>query len=373
MMNFTFIPSAVAFMLFLACSTSRQALSQDPGHGPMEVKHILFVGDSFTHGRYLPVRTYHNIPGTGGIGSTKPSAYVVDENFGTNITARMESTPGEYSPWGGIPGIFAELAHEANLPYDVHIEAISATTLGKNYEAARDVIAQPLWDDVVLQEASFEPIPSALSQNEKSNPQAFCAAVATIERGVHEAASQADIYLYSTWAPADTAYRDTTADGQAFTDDKFRQSLEALTVAYRDAYASAALHDERIRDIAPVGDAWALAWREAVANPDPYAGSAPGVALSFGYQAGSEPSTIDVPTDAGFHHPSKYGAYLNALVLFETITESDVRMFGERERAAGDLGISGQIAAALQRVAWEAGEARRTTGNKIESDPCASR
>jgi hypothetical protein len=365
-------PIAVASLIVLVCCTVQSARSQDLDREPAQTRHILFVGDSFTHGRYLPVRTYHNIPGTGGIGSTKPSAYVVDENYGTNVTARTESTPGEYGPWGGIPGIFAELAHEANLPYDVHIEAISATTLAENYDAARDVIAQPLWNSVVLQEESFEPISATLSQNPKSNPQAFCGAVATIERAVHEVAWQADIYLYSTWAPADTAYLDATADGQAFSDDNFRQFLDSLTVAYRDAYISAAHHDEHIRDIAPVGDAWALAWREGIANPDPYAGSAPGVALSFGYRAGSEPSTKDVPTDAGFHHPSQYGAYLNALVLFETITKTDVRMFGAREQAAEDLGISGQIAVALQQVAWEAGEARRNKDNEIKSDPCAS-
>jgi hypothetical protein len=364
-------PITVSSLLILACCTIQSALSQDVDREPAATKHILFVGDSFTHGRYLPVRTYHSIPGTGGIGLTRPSPYVVDENYGTSVAMRMESSE-EYGPWGGIPGIFAELASEAKSPYDVHIEAISATTLAENYEAARDVIAQPLWDSVVLQEASFEPIPATLSQNSKSDPQAFCGAVSTIEREVHNVASQADIYLYSTWAPADTAYLDTTLDGRSFSDEEFRQALETLTVAYRDAYIGAARNDGHIRGIAPVGDAWALAWREGIANPDPYAGSAPGVALSFGYEAGSQPSTKDVPTDAGFHHPSKYGAYLNALVLFATITNTDVRRFGEHEQAAEDLGISGQVAVALQRVAWEAVETRRRTHGGNEGDPCAS-
>jgi hypothetical protein len=35
------------------------------------------------------------------------------------VTARQESV-SEYGPWGGIPGIFAELASEACLPYKVH-------------------------------------------------------------------------------------------------------------------------------------------------------------------------------------------------------------------------------------------------------------
>ena len=107
--------------------------------------------------------------------TTRPTqgALVVDENFGTTVTARQEGA-SEYGPWGGIPGIFAQLAVEAGLPYDVHIEAISATTLAANYKAAQSVIAQPLWNSMVLQEASFEPITKALSYNSKSNPSAFC-------------------------------------------------------------------------------------------------------------------------------------------------------------------------------------------------------
>jgi len=364
---------ALASAVLLTCFTIQSAVCQDFDHGPLETRHVLFVGDSFTHGRYLPVRTYNNTPGTGGLGSTKPSQFVVDENYNTTVAARMEDMPGEEGPWGGIPGIFAELAHEARLPYDVHIEAISETSLAKNYSVAKDVIAQPLWDAVVLQEASFEPIPSSLTQISNSDPQAFCSAVKTIEQGVHDAAPHADVYLYSTWAPADTAYLDTTANGMSFTADRFLQSLAVLTAAYHDAYVSAAVQDGHIRDIAPVGDAWARAWREGVANPDPYSGSAPGVVLSFDYQPGSEPSTKDVPTDAGFHHPSKYGAYLSGLVLFETVTGVDVRLFGEREEAAEGLGISGQTAVELQQVAWESGARRGETRTDRNSGPCSSK
>ncbi len=330
----------------LLCQETRR---QHPG----DTQHVLFVGDSFTHGRYLPVRTYNNTPSTGGIGSTDPSQRVVDENYETSVEGRKEDTAGEYGPWGGIPGIFAELAHEANLPYDVHIEAISATSLTENYKVASSVIDRSLWNAVVLQEASFEPIPSTLTQNSKSDPQAFIDAVQSIEKGVHAAAPDAGVYLYATGAPADTAYLDATANGASFSSERYLKSLGELTVAYRNAYQTAADRDGHIRAIAPVGDAWALAWLQGVANPDPYAGSAPGVSLSFNYQPGSEPSTKDVPTDAGYHHSSIYGAYLSGLVLFQTITKVDVRTFGAQERAAAELGIPGKVAEQLQRVAWE--------------------
>ena len=343
----------VAYVALLTGIMIGPLLGQDTSHHRSETQHVLFIGDSFTHGRYLPVRTYHNTPGTGGLGSTVASQQVVDENYETTVKGRQEDMAGEYGPWGGIPGIFAELAHEANLPYDVHIEAISATTLSENYKVASGVIDRPLWNAVVLQEASFEPISSTLTQDSKSDPEAFIDAVQTIEQGVHTAAPDADVYLYSTWAPADTAYLDATADGAYFSSDRYLRYLAELTVAYRNAYQLAANRDGHIRAIAPVGDAWALAWLQGIANPNPYEGIAPGVSLSFNYQPKSEPSTEDVPTDAGYHHPSIYGAYLSGLVLFQTITKVDVRTFGAQEHAAADLGIPGKIAEELQRVAWE--------------------
>ncbi len=314
------------------------------------------------------MRTYNNTPNTGGIGSTTASANVVDENFDTTVMARMESQPGETGPWGGIPGIFAELAQEAGLPYNVHIEAISETSLINNYNAAQNVIDQSLWNQVVLQEASFQPIPIALSQDSHSNPSVFCNAVSTIEQGIHNVAPSANVYLYETWAPADTAYEDSFTS--SFSPSAYMASLGELTTAYHNVYLSAATHDGHIAGIAPVGDAWSRAWSENVANPDPYGGSAPGVSLSFGYQPGSEPTTIDNPTDAGYHHPSIFGAYLSGLVLFQKITGTDVRTFGANEQAAATLGISPSVATQLQQVAWESVTQQSALPINQTIDPC---
>jgi hypothetical protein len=188
--------AAVAFAI-TATGCGAATSSTIPANPPKATQHILFVGDSFIHGRYQPVRLYNNTPTTGGLGSTAASAMVVDENFNTKVAARTE-TSSEYGPYGGIPGVFAGLAHEASLPYDVHIEAISATTLAKHYNVAQSVIAQPLWDALVLQEASFENLTGALSYNSASNPSAFCGAVSTIEQGVHAVAPNASVYLYET-------------------------------------------------------------------------------------------------------------------------------------------------------------------------------
>ena len=372
-------PAAVCIGLFtmLGCSTSSNATPVLTSAPVVATKHILFVGDSFTHGRYLPVRTYNNTPGTGGLGSTAASESVVDENFNATDANRMESQ-NEAGPWGGIPGIFAELAMEAGLPYDVHIEAISGTTLTSNFSIEQklkdDVITRPIWDSVVLQEATFEPIPPSLSGNPRSTPANFCSAVISIEQAVHLAAPSARVYLYETGAPADTAYSLSNPSGtmSAFSDSAYLKALQQLTDAYHDAYLSAAKKDTFLAGVALTGDAWSRAWSQGVANPDPYGGSAPGKSLTFDYQPGSDPSTVSSPVSAGFHHPSIYGAYLNALVLFQTITGVDVSAtFKDKtEQAAHDLKIPPDVAVLLQKVASDSVTMQNNTPTATSLDPC---
>lgn len=65
---------------------------------------ILFVGDSFTHGKYEPVLQYNN--------QTHPNG-ITDLNYGLPPSnPRHESHPDEPGPWGGIPGIFSMFAQE---------------------------------------------------------------------------------------------------------------------------------------------------------------------------------------------------------------------------------------------------------------------
>ncbi|ALK34668.1 hypothetical protein bpln_2g24640 [Burkholderia plantarii] len=306
------------------------------------VQHILFVGDSFTHGRYQPVRGYR---AGGAAGSTAASALVVDENFG-QTGARQELEAG---PWGGIPGIFAALAAEAGLQYDVHIEAISQTSLAKNFAAAPAVIAQPLWNAVVLQELSTKPLPLALTGSSLSDPQAFCSSVKTIETAVHAVAPRAGVYLYEPWARADLAQTlagDPSATGFAA---QYQAALTALSDANHDAYYAAAGVDGAIAAVAPVGEAWRLAWSQGVANPDPFAASSLPL-LWYGIEASNDPQ-IGTPDYA---HPGVAGAYLSGLVLFERITGVDVQRFGANELAAQQLGVPAALAVRLQQIATQA-------------------
>jgi len=326
------------------------------------VQHILFVGDSFTHGRYTPVRPYNS----GGTEEDSGSTLVVDENYG-QTGARAELEPG---PWGGIPGIFAEFAFESNLGYDVHIEAISETSLQNNYAAASSIVDQSKWDAVVLQELSTRPLPYALTGDQTSDPRNFCDSVQTIEAGVHGSAPSANVYLYETWPRADLAQTlsgSTAAPGFA---TSYVANLTLLGNSYHNVYYSAAAHDGAIAGVAPAGEAWMRAWAEGIANPDPYTATSAATSalplLWYGLNATNNPS-IPAPD---YLHPSIYGAYLSALVLFQQITGTDARQLGANETAAALLGIPGQVAVQLQQAAWESVTQENPAPINQTVDPC---
>ncbi|MCY0389855.1 hypothetical protein OVY01_22195 [Robbsia sp. Bb-Pol-6] len=324
------------------------------------LQRILFVGDSFTHGRYTPVRTYNS---GGTLDPVTGSALVYDENYGqTGARAELET-----GPWGGIPGIFAEFALEEGLDYDVHIEAISETSLEKNYAAASGVIDQSKWNAVVLQEISAKPLPYALTVSTVSDPAGFCSSVATIEQGVHQVAPAANVFLYETWASGDTAQTLSGTPGTSGYHASYLANLVTLSDADHNAYYSAAAHDGAIAGVAPAGDAWQRAWNEGIANPDPLVTSSLPL-LWYDINATNDPAI----TQADLHHPSIYGAYLSGLVLFQQITGVDVRTLGAAEKAAQQLGIPATAAVRLQQVAWESVTQESAALLDATGDPCAS-
>ncbi len=335
--------TCIAVLLIAGPATAAFA-ADAPGGSPAPAvrapRRILFVGDSLTHGRYAPVRSYGAMRSgsQGGAGT----AQVVDENFG-RTDARAEREPG---PWGGIPGIFARLAVEAGLDYDVHLEAMSATSLAKHDRVASDVIDRPTWDAVVLQELSAKPLPFALTHSRASDPAGFCASVAKLARGIRAAAPQARVYLYETWPRADLAKALAGEPGSDGFHARYVERLADIVAAYRDAFDRARRTDPSIAAVAPVGRAWQRAWATGVADPDPYVRSGAPL-LWYGMRARNDPP-ISRPD---YLHPGVSGAYLSALVLFQRIAGVDVRTFGPREQAAAQLGIAPDLAARLQAVA----------------------
>lgn len=286
---------------------------------------VLFVGNSFTHGKLDSVRLYN-------------AANITDENYG-QTGARAESS--YTGPWGGTPGIFKKFTDQAGLRYEVHIEAISGQPLETHYNSALSVIKQATWDKVVLQDQSTYPIPDSRKGNRKS----FYTYATKLEQAVHQANAQAQVYLYETWARADQTY----PSGQPYSGQPIDTMAQDLHNGYYTQYRT----NGHYAGVAPAGDAWMRAIATGVAMRNPYS---PDVSkLSLWWRTGtSGPGNGNSGNDK--YHPSKWGSYLNACVLFYTLTGVDPRTLGSTEQAAADLAIRPDAAVALQQLAYQQGQ-----------------
>jgi hypothetical protein len=139
--------AAIAATLLLAL-TGREAAA--------DVTNILFVGNSYTHGRYDPALNYnagaasnpsstvvHDLlcPGTGttcgsGVEDTAPVVPTTANTPGGTLAGQLnylQSNPSsqytEVGPFSGVAGIFLQLTEEAGLNYNVSLIAVSSATL----------------------------------------------------------------------------------------------------------------------------------------------------------------------------------------------------------------------------------------------------
>src|SRR4030095_12403220 len=83
---------------------------------------ILFVGNSYTFGRIDPVLSYNsaNVDDM-----TRPRPDLPDPNF--NETGGTRGW--EPHPWGGVPGVFKQLADQAGVEFNVSMSTRNAATL----------------------------------------------------------------------------------------------------------------------------------------------------------------------------------------------------------------------------------------------------
>lgn len=317
------IPCVLCLSMLAAAGSLRaqQPSPPTPAHAA-----ILFVGNSFFHGRFLPVRHYN-------------SAAVTDENFTLPATDhRSDNWPkGENGPFGGIPGIFKKLTDEAGEHYEVHIEAVSATPLEFHAEHAMETIAQPRWDAVVLQEYSTYPLPPERG----GKPDRFVAGATRLERAIHAANPAARVYLYETPPRADLTFPEQAPYKDA---PRF-----AMGTDLHDGYQRAFKEDGHFEAVVPAGDAWLQAMRTGVAVENPYL---PG-----------KPDEVDL-WGSDHYHPGVHGAYLAALVLFEQFTHRGAKTLGADETAARELGITPGEAVRLQTVAEAVNGPAAATGRR---------
>jgi hypothetical protein len=263
--------------------------------GAQDGRSVLFIGNSFTFGFGSPVRFYR--------------ADTVADLNNEGI--------------GGVPALFKSFAQQAGLRYDVSLETRPGSGLDFHLENKLGVIGRRGWDAVVMHGHSLL---------DADKPRDAAKLVLTSQRMaefLRQHNPKVQVYLMATWSRADQIYPENGAWAG--------QPIEAMARDVRAAYEQAA-KASAAKPIIPVGDAWNRAMQSGVADPNPYDGTGAGKINLWTYD---------------HYHASTHGYYLQALVIFGTLTGRDPRSLGENECSAYELGLSRVEVKALQQVAFD--------------------
>jgi len=263
-------------------------------HAAASAETILFVGNSFTFGAESPVQYY------------RPET-VTDLN---------------HDGIGGIPALFKSFTSQAGFDYDVSLETVAGANLDSHYEAKLALLARA-WDHVVLQAYSTLDVNAP---GDASKLIDYSARFASLFQSMNP---RVDLRLVATWSRADQTYLQSG--------HWFGQPIEAMARDVRAGCDLAAGHSLYIGAVVPVGQAWNRAIRDGVAVRNPY--------LKI------QPGQINLWASDGYH-ASTFGYYLEALVIFGSVTGRDPRTLGGKEIAAAELGIAPAKAIKLQKIAF---------------------
>jgi hypothetical protein len=264
-------------------------------NAPASAETILFVGNSFTVGALSPVQGF------------RPET-VTDLNH--------EGT-------GGVPALFKAFTERAGLHYEVSLEAVGGANLDFHYSQKAALITRP-WDHVVLQGYS------TLDQKAPGDASTVVDYSARLTQLFHAQNPRVDVRLVATWSRADQTYLPSG--------HWYGQPIERMALDVRAAYDRAAEHSPAIHAVIPVGQAWNRAMAGDIAARNPL------LPIPTGQ--------IDLWAPDNYH-ASGYGYYLEALVIYGSVTGNDPRTLGDNEAAAAELGIAAAEAHALQQVAFE--------------------
>ena len=256
---------------------------------------VLFVGNSFTYGAGSAVRFYR-------------ADTVTDLN-----------TEGI----GGVPALFKSFADQAGLDYDVYLETRAGSGLDFHLENKLGVIGRRPWDVVVMHGYS------TLDVDKPGDPAKLIATSRQMAEFLRSHNPMVEIHLMATWSRADQTYPPQRPWSG--------KPIEAMARDVRAANDKAA-GAPGIKSVIPVGEAWTRAMQAGVADPNPY--------------DGVEPQKLNLWTYDSYH-ASTHGYYLEALVVFGSLTGRDPRSLGENECSAYELGLASREAKALQQVAFD--------------------
>jgi hypothetical protein len=270
--------------------------------GAAQADTILFVGNSFTFGALSPVWKFH-------------SPTVTDLNGGGV---------------GGVPALFKTFTGEGGLDYTVSLETVGGKDLQYHLDNKRAVIDQA-WDHVILQ--SF----STLDAGKPGDPTSLVASAGVMAKMFRARNPKADVRLTATWSRADLTYLSTG--------HWYGKPIGQMAKDVRAGYDQAAAGSPLIAGVIEVGSAWNRAIDTGFADPNPYDGIEPGKVDLWAYDN---------------YHASSFGYYIEALMVFGSVTGKDPLSLGPKETAAVELGISPAQATAMQQIAHDelAGQAR---------------
>jgi hypothetical protein len=256
---------------------------------------ILFVGNSFTFGSGSAVRFYR--------------ADTVTDLNNEGI--------------GGVPALFKSFTDQAGFDFDVALETRGGSGLDFHLENKLGVIGRRGWDMVVMHGYS------TLDADRPRDGAKLAATSRQMAEFLRGRNPNVDLYLMATWSRADQTYPERGAWAG--------QPIEVMGRDVRAAYDKAAA-DAGIRHVIPVGEAWNRAMQSGVADTNPYDGIDAGKINLWTYD---------------HYHASTHGYYLEALVIFGSVTGRDPRSLGENECSGYELGLSRAEVKSLQQIAFD--------------------
>jgi len=256
---------------------------------------VLFIGNSFTFGSGSAVRFYR--------------ANTVTDLNNEGI--------------GGVPALFKSLTDQAGFDFDVALETRGGVGLDFHLENKLGVIGKRGWDKVVMHGYS------TLDAEKPRDPAKLVATTKQMADFLRAKNPKVELFPMATWSRADETYPAKGAWAG--------QPIEAMARDVRTAYDKAAA-GAGIKSVVPVGEAFTRAMQTGIADPNPYDGIDAGKLNLWTYDS---------------YHASTYGYYLEALVVFGTVTGRDPRSLGQNECSAFELGLSTAQTKALQQVAFD--------------------
>lgn len=257
---------------------------------------ILFIGNSFTYAQGSAVHYYR-------------------ANTVTDLNSQGI---------GGVPALFKSFTAQAGLNYDVYLETQGGVGLDWHLDNKSGVIGQRPWDSVVMHGYS------TLDARNPGDPALLVDTVRRMSELLRSRNPAVEIRVMATWARADQTYDPKGA--------WYGKPIEAMAHDLRAGYDKAAAGTPGLKPVVPVGDAWIRAIHAGVADANPYDGIDAGKVDLWTYD---------------HYHASHFGYYLEALVVFGSVTGLDPRSLGENECSGYELGLSRPQVAALEQVAFD--------------------